>query len=77
MKRNNPKNQSTQNEYICIALLTAVCILSLLFTALDCEKYKESSAACAITFTPPEEQAEKGFWDIVADSLSLLLSKEG
>lgn len=71
MKTKNQKAASAA-----FAILGTICILSLSLISLDCESYRESTAACAITYTPPGEPSEKGFWDIVADSLSLLFFSE-
>ncbi len=55
----------------------SLCILLLAFCAWDCERYfRDDSIPASISFTPPKEAEEEGFWDIFSEAVIRLFRIE-
>ena len=77
-KKNAPRGSADPKTMpeICLFILCAVVCLSLVLFTLDGNRYTDGEEAveCSLSYSPPKKAEAMGFWDILSDSLSRLLS---
>ena len=76
MARQKDKRSITHTAVAAVCVFLTGIILSLMVTDLEksARLSEKEKVSAAVTFSPPEKQEEKGFWDIFFDSVSYMLS---
>ncbi len=76
-KKARKRDRRILSAQISGAICAALCLLILTFCAWDSERYfREDSVPVSLSFTPPKEAEEEGFWDIFSEAVIRLFRIE-